>query len=111
MAFRIRGIRYYHEPAHISQQLAVRKGVWFPRKQSDGWRSLLPRFRSIALVTGVIWILSAPFLQAQTTTPTPTPSTTPTPTPNPTPIPSATPAYPLKASANGRYLVDQNDVP
>ncbi len=41
---------------------------------------------------------------AQTTpTPTPTPS-------GPTPTPAA-PVYPLKASANKRYLVDQNNVP
>ena len=28
-----------------------------------------------------------------------------------TPTPSASPAYPLKASVNGRYLVDQNNLP
>ena len=41
--------------------------------------------------------------------------TAPTPTPIPTPTPTATPpapsAYPLRASANGRYLVDSNNVP
>ncbi len=49
------------------------------------------------------------------TTPTPTPTTIPSSTPTPTPSgPTPTPAasvYPLKASANKRYLVDQNNVP
>ncbi|MBI5031942.1 MAG: DUF4038 domain-containing protein [Chloroflexi bacterium] len=50
-----------------------------------------------------------------TTPPTNTPTFTRTPTiapiPTNTPIPGSSAAYPLKASANKRYLVDQNNVP
>jgi Protein of unknown function (DUF4038)/Putative collagen-binding domain of a collagenase len=62
-------------------------------------------------------------------TPVASPSPKPSPTPNPTPLPTATPAptatpkatpsptpsaavaYPIKASSNNRYLVDQNNHP
>src|SRR2546428_136300 len=54
-----------------------------------------------ALIIGLLCIWQGAPLLAQT----------PTPAPTPTPPPSASPAYPLRASANGRYLVDQNDVP
>jgi hypothetical protein len=51
-----------------------------------------------------------PFV-AQGPTPTPGPTPAPITTPSPTPAPTATPVpmspvYPLKASANKRYLVD-----
>ena len=52
---------------------------------------------------------------ANTPTLTATPTNTSTPantlTPTPTPQLGSGPVFPLKASANGRYLVDQNDVP
>jgi hypothetical protein len=42
--------------------------------------------------------------------PSPTPNPSPTPTPTQTPTVTA-PVYPLKASANNRYVVDQTNVP
>jgi hypothetical protein len=56
-----------------------------------------------------------PFV-AQGPTPTPSPTPVPTTTPSPTPAPTATPVpmapvYPLRASANKRYLVDQTNQP
>jgi hypothetical protein len=50
-----------------------------------------------------------PFV-APSPTPTPTPTPGPTPTPTPAPTPTAS-VYPLKASANNRYLVDQTNQP
>lgn len=44
-------------------------------------------------------------------TTTPTATRTATPTATSTSISGTTPTYPLKSSANGRYLVDQNNVP
>ena len=49
-----------------------------------------------------------------TPTPTPSPAPTATPTPSPTPPPTPTPglpAFPLKKSANNRYLVGQDNTP
>src|ERR1044071_3034145 len=59
------------------------------------------RVKRNSLITGLLCIWQVVPLLAQTPSPTPTPA----------PTPSVPPVYPLKASANGRYLVDQNDVP
>ena len=55
---------------------------------------------------------TAPATPTTTATPTPTPPPTNTPIATNTPGPRPTEAvFPIKASANGRYLVDQNNVP
>ncbi len=63
---------------------------------------------------GYINMLDAQVVINFLTAPTPIPTRTPTPIPStstPYPTPSGSPVYPLKASANKRYLVDQNNVP
>ena len=63
------------------------------------------------LSTGVV--ASPTSTRTSTLTPTPinTPTRTPINTPTNTPTGAPTFVYPLKASANGRFLVDQNNVP
>ena len=52
------------------------------------------------------WSFYATLIPFVAPSPTPTPTGSPTPTPTPT-----APVYPLKASANKRYVVDQTNVP
>ncbi|MGE5223414.1 MAG: hypothetical protein ACM3PY_13340, partial [Omnitrophica WOR_2 bacterium] len=104
-------LAYLPESSSLGFQADLSSGSarWF----SSSFGSMPVTFSSSSSSGTDHWSFYATLTASPSSTPTvtPTPTILPTIAPTPTPTPGSGYVYPLKTSANHRYLVDQNGVP